>query len=1555
MQAKLVSALDTLFYFKHRQLLREGFEKIFESSLPQQAPLNFSLVSVVQYYPHGNKILRDPDVLATLTKLFTVTNDVSGLQNEAIQEVLINVVGEFARLEGELVRLRRKDKPKPALHLLSESEYQILMDHKYQLEQNIESLDKQVNFLREAKKKTEDKFRDQIDKQTQQLARLNEELEQATREKNESVTALTEKDTKLQSTLVLLSSAQEEIRHLLQEKSQSKLKDKQDAAEINDMIQRHSKYSAAQFTQLSAQLDAVRLELKKEKAERLREREDSSRDNNQLKKKLEVTEAMLDSVNKRFSDVAAVGLHNYNVQTGTAIDIPSIARKELSNQHHDEVLSLRSESRGDPRDEGDDRDPEQRMRKDPLRSLPHHQSRSRSSSRPKARYYQQVEGKRPEQRPYSHEGPVKSLRDRSVQRALQAEDNRRRSRSESPAFRGKHIMYQPAAIQTPFSHGQPLAQHPLRSSLGNNIEDLAQRLVYSQETSVLSPNSKRKQLSGADSTLLSHDFANGDHQLRQQRPHGDQASITAVTGGSSVVDTDSSTAGVGDGGARAVNNNGGAAVQALLSDHESDALSSIPRPDGEDDEDDDHVLVFDGQHGHPYQTSGGLALNTSPKTLSHRTGGERGAPSTVSTQRMTEYLYDAERYEPGLAHQPTTPQGAPFHHPDFPLLNALNQPAASASPDRHPSSSARQSTSSAVGSASFAVSSSLPSSPHRSPRTSMDHHPRETEKALMSPLTSPSPQQNSPPWRKQQQQHAHGIKNEMAVQTERSDHLMEHMRGGSYSSPVTGQHKTVGSTHTAPFTVAEQPADIALKFTRIVPPAFTPKELALPDAAAIHRSYSDHAEHPTPSLMARGDGRSTTIDALRAQYGSNSGGDGDETVVSMNTATIHHPNHASGPEANEGKSTWNILFQKKEYLSMDAPQTSSASQLPPSTSAAEKNVYIAKSLFQQVLDVYNQTIDDYNALLRAHREEYAEHERIKSDFKEEIYESVAKIHDLQTKLHALSLENDHLQSVLNKRGLDGMTVISQPDESVLLHQQQLLLNQQTQEMLQQMQSRWLESEQKVADLVAQAAAQQQQQQLDLRSLHEQLEQTRQALEEMKETQQAEARRQQLQQQQQDEGHDEQSLLKLLLDSSKHHALGSDHSRMSRTQKKLSSSLLLPTNDAHYQEDLQYISDMKSRLDHLHQLLAKDPKYRQYVTSPSDEGDHGRGDDEREEPDEHEGDDDDDAAGDAEVKAQMEAEQMQYLMVAKVELEDRLIRAEARVQLLTQQLESMPPSLTVAQAEKRVLEAKLSKAIEAHDFNMQKLQANAVTKIQEINAFLDLERQEKEQLQEQLRDAQATIHRLTHHLKMLQAAHETRGTREALLQAGHTGATAHHHTATPRMSTATALDILKQPSPLVSYSTTGATSVREAALSTLGLSLGTPAPWEAGAVPRTHQQSSVPAPSAAAHSAGGGEHSSAHATGSAPPSRRVTPTRSRPGSAKPSPSKSPSSSATSHRHRAQANDHNHHHPSAHAHAGSPNATSRKASRAATSEPFLGRAQQTPHQTVNSSFTQPLFHR
>ncbi len=91
---------------------------------------------------------------------------------------MINVVGEFARLESEIVQLRRKDKPKAALHMVSDSEYNILMDHKLQLEQNVESLEKQISFLRDAKKKSEVRLRDQVEKQVQQITNLNGLLEQ---------------------------------------------------------------------------------------------------------------------------------------------------------------------------------------------------------------------------------------------------------------------------------------------------------------------------------------------------------------------------------------------------------------------------------------------------------------------------------------------------------------------------------------------------------------------------------------------------------------------------------------------------------------------------------------------------------------------------------------------------------------------------------------------------------------------------------------------------------------------------------------------------------------------------------------------------------------------------------------------------------------------------------------------------------------------------------------------------------------------------------------------------------------------------------------------------------------------------------------------------------------------------------------------------------------------------------------------------------------------------------------------------------------------------------
>lgn len=107
-----------------------------------------------------------------------------------------------------------------------------------------------------------------------------------------------------------------------------------------------------------------------------------------------------------------------------------------------------------------------------------------------------------------------------------------------------------------------------------------------------------------------------------------------------------------------------------------------------------------------------------------------------------------------------------------------------------------------------------------------------------------------------------------------------------------------------------------------------------------------------------------------------------------------------------------------------------------------------------------------------------------------------------------------------------------------------------------------------------------------------------------------------------------------------------------------------------------------------------------------------------------------------------------------ELQEELKRTKLRLHLLSEQIQSMPSSLSVAQAEKRVLENKLQKATEAYEINIQRIQDHAIHKIHEIGAFLELEKQEKELLQCKLAEQRETIHQLTHHLKLLQSSSST---------------------------------------------------------------------------------------------------------------------------------------------------------------------------------------------------------
>lgn len=282
----------------------------------------------------------------------------------------------------------------------------------------------------------------------------------------------------------------------------------------------------------------------------------------------------------------------------------------------------------------------------------------------------------------------------------------------------------------------------------------------------------------------------------------------------------------------------------------------------------------------------------------------------------------------------------------------------------------------------------------------------------------------------------------------------------------------------------------------------------------------------------------------------------------------------------------------------------------------------------------------------------------------------------------------------------------------------------------------------------------------------------------------------------------------------------------------------------------------------------------------------------------------------------------------------------------------------------MLEAKLAKAMEAHDFNIQKIQTNAVQKIQEINAFLDLEKQEKETLQLQLQDSQATVHRLTHHLKLLQAQGRELDLRQTATQALYSGHATGSGTHASFMSTAVALDILKQEQQQQKV------ALKEAALTSLGLSLGRPAPWEAGALPRTTSSHPV----ATTTSASSLESLHPHPTTSNNNSRRGTPQRQRSGGYV---SQTNSPAKTSHKEPKSPNPRNHHdfhsHTTQHSepvshklrassasshslHSSGLNATTTKKMKP-TQEPFHFQAhQQQPKSGMRHSAhsTQPLFH-
>ena len=103
-----------------------------------------------------------------------------------------------------------------------------------------------------------------------------------------------------------------------------------------------------------------------------------------------------------------------------------------------------------------------------------------------------------------------------------------------------------------------------------------------------------------------------------------------------------------------------------------------------------------------------------------------------------------------------------------------------------------------------------------------------------------------------------------------------------------------------------------------------------------------------------------------------------------------------------------------------------------------------------------------------------------------------------------------------------------------------------------------------------------------------------------------------------------------------------------------------------------------------------------------------------------------------------------------ELTSRLRRAEARSIALDQQIQSMPPSLQVAQAEKRVSEARLHSALLACQQSLSSHTQLFESQRAEWRAMMTLKEEERRRLSAKVLSMKETVHQLTHHLHALQS-------------------------------------------------------------------------------------------------------------------------------------------------------------------------------------------------------------
>ncbi|RYY77679.1 hypothetical protein EON63_18285, partial [archaeon] len=154
----------------------------------------------------------------------------------------------------------------------------VLLQQRDQLEQDIISLNRQVNFVKDTKKREIERLQDTINKLNKHLADMKRILSQANEQRERYYQELIEKEQVLEVALIHLATAQQELRNYVVYRdsthpthTHTHTPNKNKYILDDEETSKHAQYTAQQITRLYAQINSLRAEYHREANARVQE------------------------------------------------------------------------------------------------------------------------------------------------------------------------------------------------------------------------------------------------------------------------------------------------------------------------------------------------------------------------------------------------------------------------------------------------------------------------------------------------------------------------------------------------------------------------------------------------------------------------------------------------------------------------------------------------------------------------------------------------------------------------------------------------------------------------------------------------------------------------------------------------------------------------------------------------------------------------------------------------------------------------------------------------------------------------------------------------------------------------------------------------------------------------------------------------------------------------------------------------------------------------------------------------------------------------------------